>query len=521
MSFGKNFYHQRGHRIMAQGLLPFQYEVEEKSGGMTALAGFPAYVELSHALGLGRLISQHVKAHGTSQGWTDEQIVTTLVWLNICGGECVDDLRILEADEGLCRFLRQVEHYGRTSSERRALKRRWRIKRSRTVPCATAGLDYLRRFHDKDQEEQREPHKAFIPQLTGPLIGLVRVAGDFIAVLQRWSPEKTATLDMDATLVETYKRESLYCYKKHRAYQPLNIYWFEQGVVLHSEFRDGNVPADYDLLRPFLESLDVVPQGVIKIFLRSDTAGYVIELLQYCAEGRNKRFGVIEFAVGADVTQEFKKAVAEVEETAWERLFRIVDGKRVETGQEYAEVCFVPSWVGHKKDGPMYRYLAIREPLSRETLPKKGQESKLPFQTTELGGVRYKITAVVTNREIPGDELIWWYRERCGKSEEAHSIMKEDLAGGKFPSGLFGANAAWWHIMILAFNLNAAMKRLVLGGSWLNRRLKAIRFHLINVPGRVLEGARTLVVRLVGGHPSNEVLLEARRRMLSLCRGPG
>jgi hypothetical protein len=89
--------------------------------------------------------------------------------------------------------------------------------------------------------------------------------------------------------------------------------------------------------------------------------------------------------------------------------------------------------------------------------------------------------------------------------------MKEDLAGGKFPSGLFGANAAWWQIMILAFNLNIAMKILVLGGDWVKGRLKAIRFWLIKVPGRVLEHARSLIVRRVGGHPSNEILFEMRR----------
>ena len=36
----------------------------------------------------------------------------------------------------------------------------------------------------------------------------------------------------------------------------------------------------------------------------------------------------------------------------------------------------------------------------------------------------------------------------------------------RMPSGLFGANAAWWTIMILAHNLNAVMKRLVLGPAW-------------------------------------------------------
>ncbi len=95
--------------------------------------------------------------------------------------------------------------------------------------------------------------------------------------------------------------------------------------------------------------------------------------------------------------------------------------------------------------------------------------------------------------------------------------MKEDLAGGRLPSGLFGANAAWWQIMILAFNVNSAMKRLVLGESWANRCMKAVRFWLINLPGRVLEHGGKLIVRLSGGIRPTRLLFKARRRMLCLC----
>ncbi len=100
---------------------------------------------------------------------------------------------------------------------------------------------------------------------------------------------------------------------------------------------------------------------------------------------------------------------------------------------------------------------------------------------------RYKIFGIVTNRDTEGNELINWLHKRCGKSEEAHAIMKEDLAGGRLPSADFGENAAWWWIMILAFNLNAAMKQLALGGSWVTKRMKALRFSLISLPGRVIE----------------------------------
>ena len=82
-----------------------------------------------------------------------------------------------------------------------------------------------------------------------------------------------ATLDMDATLVETHKQEALYSYKKHKAYQPLSTYWAEADQIVHSEFRDGNVPAGYQQLRVLRESLRYIPSGVEEVMLRSDTAG--------------------------------------------------------------------------------------------------------------------------------------------------------------------------------------------------------------------------------------------------------
>jgi len=42
---------------------------------------------------------------------------------------------------------------------------------------------------------------------------------------------------------------------------------------------------------------------------------------------------------------------------------------------------------------------------------------------------------------------------RCGRSEEAHAVMKEDFAGGKLPSEDFGENAAWWWVQGLGFQL--------------------------------------------------------------------
>jgi hypothetical protein len=328
-------------------------------------------------------------------------------------------------------------------------------------------------------------------------------------------------LDQDATLAKTTKEEALYSYKGYKSYQPLNTWWAEQEIVLHTEFRDGNVPAGYEQLRVLQESLSLLPEGVAQVRLRSDTAGYQHALLRYCNQGKDERFGRIEFAISADVTPEFKKAVlTEVAEQEWQPIYREFDGKRIRTDQEWADVCFIPQGMGYRKGGARYRYLAVREPLGSMDLPELRQP-ELPFPTVQMDLQQYKLFGLVTNMDWDGERLIHWHRARCGKSEEAHAVMKGDFAGGKLPSGAFGENAAWWWIMILAMNLNTIMKRLALGGSWVSRRMKAIRFSFINIPGRIVERSHELMIRLAKGHPALALYLEARQRIMAMAFSPG
>ncbi len=506
---------------MAQGVLPFKYEKEKTKTEITALAGLPAYLDLAQVAGLSESIQRHLQVRKDTQGWSDVQTVVSLVLLNLAGGECMDDLRYLEGDDGFCRVLCRVELHGLSRKERREQERRWRKERRRTVPSPSAGFRYLESFHDSEQEKLRQVGKAFIPASNLYLQGFPKVNGDMAGFMQSRNPQKIATLDMDAVLVETNKADALYCYKHFKSYQPLNTWWAEQGMIIHTEFRDGNVPAGYEQLRVFKEALAFLPEGVEDVRLRSDTAGYQHDLLRYCENGENKRFGKIEFAISCDVTSEFKKAVAKVLEEEWQPIYKEINGKREKTEQEWAEVCFVPNAISHSKKGLEYRYLAIREQMSEQlSLPGMPIQLNLPFQTLNMHQLDYKIFGTVTNMDWNGEDLIHWQHERCGKSEEAHSIMKNDLAGGMLPSGNFGANAAWWWIMILALNLNEAMKRLVLGKSWVSKRLKAIRFALINLAGRVNERSRGLIIHLGKNHPSFDWLVDIRAKIAMLVPEP-
>ena len=259
---------------MAQGLFPFKYEEAKSESGMTMLAGLPLYLDLAQVVGLSKSVRKHLHVRKDSQGWTDSQMVVALILLNLAGGDCVDDLRNFEADEGFCRVLRQVEGHGLRRKARRALERRWRKERHRSVPSPSAVFRYLEKFHNPEQEKLRRLGKAFIPAPNEPLRGLSRINADLLSFVQSRQVQPIATLDMDATLVETHKSDAWCCYKGFKSYQPFNVWWAEHEMIVHTEFRDGNVPAGYEQLRVLTEALALLPDGVETVRLRNDTAGY-------------------------------------------------------------------------------------------------------------------------------------------------------------------------------------------------------------------------------------------------------
>jgi len=146
--------------------------------------------------------------------------------------------------------------------------------------------------------------------------------------------------------------------------------WAEQGLVVGSEFRDGNVPAGFERLR----------------------------LLE--------RFGRIAFAVASEATLEFKKAVAEVTEDHRHRISRVDrQGQRHATAQQWAQVCFVPNTLARSTKGED-RFLAVREPLAHQPTPGMGEQLCLPFPAIKFGRTYSKLFGIVTNLTWDGQAVV-------------------------------------------------------------------------------------------------------------------
>ena len=117
------------------------------------------------------------------------------------------------------------------------------------MPSASVARQFLYAFHEEAKieeakRERRAEQIAYIPEETEPLVGLGVVNRELVRELGRRCPEqRIATVDRDATIIESRKQEALRTYEGERGYQPMLAVWAERNVVLADEFRDGNVPA--------------------------------------------------------------------------------------------------------------------------------------------------------------------------------------------------------------------------------------------------------------------------------------
>ena len=81
-------------------------------------------------------------------------------------------------------------------------------------------------------------------------------------------------------------------------------------------------------------------------------------------------------------------------------------------------------------------------------------------------GNRVRHFCIVTNQSDPeggsGLDLIRWHRQKAGTIEHAHDVLMNELAGAALPSQKFGANAAWFRLNVMLYNLLSAFKRVAM-----------------------------------------------------------
>ena len=213
---------------------PFAIDAKPMEGLLTARAGLACFSRAFRSLGAPKLCDEHIHIKQRARGFTAGQQVESLVLLHVTGGDCMQDIESLRRDSGVTKMLGYA-----AASER----------------CVA---DFLESFHDPEKvaqaraQAQRQEHLSFIPEETAALSGLGQAARGIVRAIAGRSkqPQTLATVDQDATIIESHKREAKWTYEGTRGYQPMVAVWAETELILADEFRDGNVPALSSALTP-------------------------------------------------------------------------------------------------------------------------------------------------------------------------------------------------------------------------------------------------------------------------------
>ncbi len=448
--------------------LPFEIDDAIDPSLVTGRAGVPLVIELFRQLGVAATIDAQVPVKQRQRGLKPSQFVESLVALWTSGGDRCQDLTTLREDQALARLLGYA------------------------LPAPTTVRDFLEAFHGDDLPLWHAGPQAAIPDESAPLAGLGQANGTLVAAVQQQAPERTATLDVDATLLASHKEAATVAYDGTRGYQPVVVLWAEQDVIVAEQFRDGHVPAGCGNVRVLEQAVANLPQGIAQISVRGDSALYETAVLRWCEDRQ------IEYAISADLSEQLKAEIVRLPETAWQ-----IEREDPEAIRAWAEVPYVPDDGDHRKDRPcVRRYLAVRIEKRQGHLFADGSR------------VRYG--AVVTNRTGDGLALLRWHREKAGTVEHTHHVLKNELAAAALPSGKFGANAAWFRLNVLTYNLLTALKRLTLPGDFRTARPKRLRFLLFNTVGKVISHARRTLLRLTGA-VQHALLVRVRDHIAALA----
>jgi hypothetical protein len=296
-------------------------------------------------------------------------------------------------------------------------------------------------------------------------------------------------LDVDATIIESEKKATKWTYKKVKGYQPLLGFLQVKaemlveesalrGLVVGDEFREGNVPAGAEAVAFLERCARKVPAGMRLAALRSDSALYQAGVVNWCLEGK-MRYGIC-----ADQDSAVKEAIANIKPGEW-REYR---GDR-----EIAETVHT---MNHAKE-------AFRLVVIRWLKPQRELFDPDPYfyHAIASGGPGQEAETA--------EEVMAWYDQR-GEIENWIKELKDGFGMDWMPCGESYANAVYFRLGVIAYNLFLAMKVLSLPRDWQRYTIGTVRWRLYEMAGKVLWKSRRVVLRLAISLEKLKILLQAR-----------
>jgi len=348
-----------------------------------------------------------------------------------------------------------------------------------------------------DREEIPEPDTAgdWLRRMGEPKVGQQGLKGlDWVRdkinerILKRDGIQEY-TLDPDATEIIGEKADALFTYNKNKGYMPTLGFLYETPVCIYDEFREGNVPPAYGQKEFYLECKRRMPVGKRIRNYRADSASYQADLFNQLEEDG------VRYGITADQDKAVKKVIGLIDQKDWKEP---VPG----CGHQLAETVHCMN-----ETKKAFRLVVKREVRRQGELFEKGGQ--------------YFYHGVATNwleEEKDTGEVLKWHNQR-GQAENFNKELKIGFGMERMPCGQTHANAVFFRIGVLAYNLFIGFKRLSCPESWVKQTIATFRWKMMQVAGRIVRHAGKTVLKLMIDLEKLELFKGIRHKSfeLSLC----
>lgn len=342
------------------------------------------------------------------------------------------------------------------------------------IPDPDTVGDWLRRMGDPEKSRQG-------------LAGLGQVRDTINRLLLERDERKDYTLDADATFIAGEKRDAQFSYLKAKGYMPMLGFLFEPGLCLCDAFREGNQAPAEGQLEFYRECKKRLPAGKTIGRYRADSASYQSELINELEADR------VDWAITARQDSAVKAVIGAIPKKYWREP---VAG----CGFEIAETVHTMN-----KTGKAFRLIIKRERRSQGEL-------------FEGDGV-YFHHAVAGNwsaEEKSAWEVLVWHNQR-GQAENFNKELKSGFGMERMPCGETSANAVWFRMGVIAYNLFLGFKRWTCPENWRRHTIATFRWRLLKMAGRIVRHAGRVILKLAVDTERLAFLLRIRKKIFQFA----
>jgi hypothetical protein len=340
------------------------------------------------------------------------------------------------------------------------------------IPSCSAIGDWLRRMGER-----------------GGIEGMERVNEGVVKKVLKREDRKGYTLMADPTVIEAGKREARMTYLGMKGYRPVVASLKENGLALAYEFRGGNVNGDgVKILKKAFGKMRRVGKGKKIEEVLLDSEYYSHEVMDYLDEQK------VRWAIVVDQDEAVKRLIKEIREKQW-APYKTED--RIATDREIAETVHAMN-----RGKSAFRVIVLRWRERQGDLFKENYH--------------YHCIATSMVEESP-EEVVWKYNGRA-QIENHIKEIKSGFGMEWMPSGDFGANAVYFGIGILTYNLFIGQKLLTMPEEWMTKTIKTLRWLLVQVGGRLVSRSRRMILRISTSFEKVRVYLQIRQRTFELLQ---